>query len=114
MTYELRLRVDTQTQTITVTDSDGVSEEIAGYLLVIGGEKCYVTSYGDIEAIAEGFANAYGTAKTNNEPFSKKLLSLLNKCITYASAVSKQFLGRTEITSREALERFEKDDKKFH
>ena len=107
MTYEFRLKVDTEAQTITVTDSDGISEEIAGYLLVIGGEKCYVTSYGDIEAIAEGFANAYGTAKVNQEPFAKKLLSLLNKCITYANAVSRQFLGRSEITPKEALQKFE-------
>jgi hypothetical protein len=107
MIYEFRLKVDPESQTITVTDSDGISEEIAGYLLVVGGEKCYVTSYGEIEAIAEGFANAYGTAKTGSEPFAKKLLTLLNKCIQYASMVNRQFLGRSEITSKEALEKFE-------
>ena len=109
MTYEIRLRVDTKNSTIQVIDSDGMCEEIDGYLLVIGGERCFVTSYGDTEAIAEGFANAYGTAKVNQEPFAQKLLSLIDKCISNARLVSMHLRGENEITQEEALEKFGDD-----
>jgi hypothetical protein len=105
--YVITVTVDTVNSTIRIMDNNGVDCMAQGYFIVIGmgKENDLVTAFGDSEAIAEAFANAYGTANTNDDGTSRQMKKLLNKCIMYARSVASQLF--TEIQPKEALEKFE-------
>lgn len=108
--YVITFTIDMANSTIRVEDNRGTDCVAKGYMVIVGmGDENndLITAFGDSEAVAQAFANAYGTAHINQDKTSGQIRTLLNKCINYARKVAAQL--PTVIGPKEALDKFEAD-----
>lgn len=109
-TLKIRIEIDREREKITITDDAGNNKKLKGIMIIgVGTDDFYMVGIGDHQKVAYAFGEGLVCGLAHNQAIGDNWYDTFFKHLLYEIAKQAGIRPENEITTEEALKKFEAD-----